>query len=82
MEQDTRETIEALGELRRAIQDGLELHAQALTSPHIVFKPTLALDGNLWMALYGENLQSGIAGFGTSPQKAIDDFNANWCLDI
>lgn len=31
-------------------------------------------DGNQWCVLLGEDLQSGIAGFGDSPALAIADF--------
>jgi len=46
--------------------------------PHAVFVPRLFLDGNQWCALYGENLQEGIAGFGETPQLAVTDFNNNF----
>ncbi|MEM9448677.1 MAG: hypothetical protein AAGA75_09090 [Cyanobacteria bacterium P01_E01_bin.6] len=29
-------------------------------------------DGMMWCALWGENLQSGVAGFGRSPNEALD----------
>jgi hypothetical protein len=35
---------------------------------------TLALDGDQWCALMGENLQEGIAGFGYSPKDACTAF--------
>tara|TARA_R110000851_G_scaffold86938_2_gene189288 strand:+ start:370 stop:630 length:261 start_codon:yes stop_codon:yes gene_type:complete len=31
-------------------------------------------DGNMWYVLLGQNLQVGIAGFGETPEKAIDAF--------
>ena len=30
-------------------------------------------DGNMWCALTGDDLESGIAGFGTTPVDAIRD---------
>lgn len=30
-------------------------------------------DGNQWCALYGEDLQSGIAGFGATPYRSVED---------
>lgn len=39
---------------------------------------SLKKDGNQWCVLYGEDLQSGICGFGESPKKAIWDFNKQW----
>lgn len=29
-------------------------------------------DGDIWYALYGENLQEGVVGFGDTPFSAID----------
>lgn len=46
--------------------------------PSYYFKPRLSIDGNKWCALYGENLQDGVAGFGASPQEAYEDFDRNW----
>ena len=46
--------------------------------PSVLFKPKLTLDGDQWCALYGENLQEGVAGFGDSPANAMCDFDRNW----
>lgn len=51
---------------------------EAYTAPSAVFRPDLSIDGNCWCALYGRDLQSGVAGFGDSPEKAMHDFDANW----
>lgn len=32
-------------------------------------------DGNQWCVLWGQDLQVGIAGFGPSPEAAINDFD-------
>lgn len=50
--------------------------------PSVLYRPTISIDGNQWCALYGENLQDGVAGFGDSPALAMEDFDANWvaCL--
>ena len=47
-------------------------------TPAEIYRPSLSIDGNQWCALYGENLQDGVAGFGDSPALAMDDFNAQW----
>ena len=47
-------------------------------APSILWKPKLFIDGNQWCALYGENLQDGISGFGESPDKAMRNFDLNW----
>ncbi len=46
--------------------------------PSVVFKPELSKDGNMWCALLGANLQEGVAGFGTTPAKAMWAFDAAW----
>lgn len=38
-------------------------------------KPQLLIDGDKWCALYGDNLQDGVAGFGDTPLLALMDFN-------
>jgi len=47
----------------------------AMTQPHVLLKPTLSQDGNMWCVLLGENLQEGLAGFGDTPEHACIDFN-------
>lgn len=46
--------------------------------PSVLFKPTLSIDGNQWCALYGSDLQDGVAGFGDTPDEAMRDFDLNW----
>lgn len=46
--------------------------------PHVLMRPRVYPDGNMWCALYGENLQEGVAGFGPTPAAACDDFDRNW----
>lgn len=46
--------------------------------PSVVFKPTLSRDGNMWCALFGDDLQVGVAGFGETPAKAMWAFDIAW----
>lgn len=46
--------------------------------PSVMWKPKLTIDGNQWCALYGENLQNGVAGFGDSPELAMYAFDVEW----
>lgn len=46
--------------------------------PSTLYKPRVYPDGNMWCALYGINIQEGVAGFGESPALAMEDFDANW----
>lgn len=46
--------------------------------PSVLYRPTLSIDGNQWCALYGENLQEGIAGFGDTPADAMRRFDSEF----
>jgi hypothetical protein len=46
--------------------------------PSAVFRPALSIDGDQWCALYGDDLQNGVAGFGRSPVEAMTDFDNAW----
>lgn len=52
--------------------------AQYANEPCVLYRPTLSIDGDQWCALYGEDLQNGVAGFGKSPELAMLDFNRAW----
>ncbi len=60
----------AMGELKRAAEIAVE--------PFTTYKPKIFIDGDKWCALYGEDLQNGVSGFGDSPNEAVCDFNKNW----
>jgi len=46
--------------------------------PSVLFRPALFPDGDQWCALYGDDLQAGVAGFGDTPARAMDDFDTQW----
>lgn len=46
--------------------------------PCVLFRPAIMIDGNKWVALYGANIQDGVAGSGDSPDEAMRDFDAHW----
>lgn len=52
------------------------------TAPSFKYRPRLFIDGDQWCALYGENLQDGVAGFGSSPEKAYYAFDKAWWADL
>jgi hypothetical protein len=52
--------------------------AGQLTRPFIMLKPAIYPDGSQWCALYGENLQEGVAGFGDTPEAASRAFDKEW----
>ena len=47
-------------------------------APHVLMRPKVYPDGNAWCALYGDNIQDGVCGFGDTPAKACDDFDNCW----
>lgn len=56
--------------------------AEEMRRPFMLLKPRVFLDGDKWCALYGENLQDGVAGFGDSPELAAWNFDKNWCAKL
>jgi hypothetical protein len=46
--------------------------------PSARLKPAVFRDGDQWCALYGLDLQSGVAGFGDTEELALIDFDARW----
>ena len=46
--------------------------------PFMLLRPKLYVDGNMWCALYGDNIQVGVAGFGSTPDKAAKQFDIEW----
>ncbi len=49
-----------------------------LHTPAAIYRPRLFPDGNQWCALYGTDLQQGVAGFGNTPAEAMQAFNKAW----
>lgn len=60
------------------LRDAIIWVAEAQARPSVLYRPSLSIDGNKWCALYGENLQDGVAGFGDSPEEAMKAFDAEW----
>ena len=58
------------------------ISAAEYSRPSVVWKPKLFVDGNQWCALFGENLQDGVAGFGDSPANAMLDFDNAWSTKL
>ena len=74
-------SIDDGGFVTNAIQNILndeQKRAYMESRPSFILKPQLSIDGNQWCALYGDNLQNGVAGFGDSPDEAYQDFDKNW----
>lgn len=63
-------------QLNAAIESGIAAREQR--RPFVLLRPDVFLDGNQWCALYGENLQMGVAGFGNTPDEASRAFDDEW----
>ena len=65
-----------------SIRDEFGRAAIAMQDASVLYRPSLSIDGDKWCALYGDDLQSGVAGFGDSPAQSMADFNVNWYRKI
>lgn len=63
---------------RMAVVEAAQAIQFALTAPHVLMRPKIYPDGNQWCALYGDNLQEGLAGFGDTPELAAQAFDDAW----
>lgn len=56
----------------------IEVAGYEMQRPCVLFRPKVYPDGNMWCALYGKNIQEGVAGFGDTPSAAMYDFDKNF----
>lgn len=61
-----------------AIAESASIAAAEYQRPSVLMRPAISIDGNQWCALYGDNLQDGVAGFGDTPAAAMIDFDKTW----
>lgn len=54
------------------------IRARAENAPHMRYRPKLFLDGDTWCALFGEDIQSGVSGWGRTPDEAMKAFDLAW----
>ena len=52
--------------------------ALEMLRPFYLLRPKVFPDGDQWCALYGENIQDGVCGFGNTPAKAAAQFDISW----
>jgi hypothetical protein len=53
--------------------------ALAWMAPHRLYGAAVVRDGARWCALLGESVESGVAGYGLTPEFACADFDDAWC---
>lgn len=56
----------------------IESVRQEMVRPSAIYKPRIGIDGSKWVAVYGDNIQEGVAGCGDSPELAMADFDKAW----
>lgn len=64
------------------ISMGYQEAAAEQLRPCVLLRPSLSIDGNKWCAMYGDNLQDGVCGFGKSPSDAMHDFDRNYHTNL
>lgn len=64
-----------MGNARAILQEQFCATAMEMARPSVLFKPTLMADGDMWIALLGEDLQSGLSGYGKTPCEAMTSFD-------
>lgn len=69
---------ENIGHCVMMIGESIRAAASEYERPSVLFRPRIYVDGDKWCALYGDDLESGVAGFGDSPAEAMLDFDACW----
>jgi hypothetical protein len=72
----------AIAHAAEMTQETIRCVASNYERPSVLFRPKLSVDGDQWCAMYGDDLQSGVGGFGDSPEKAMYDFDRAWCATL
>ena len=60
----------------------MEFLSRQARRPSFIWRPHLAKDGNMWSALYGDNIQEGVCGFGKTPEEAMLAFDKAWVREV
>lgn len=67
-----------ISHLTAGVAQDFTIAAMEMQRPFVLLKPRMFPDGNQWCALYGDNVQAGVAGFGDTPAKAATQFDVEW----
>lgn len=67
-----------MGMTRLLAQQAVEIIQNEHTRPSVLYRPEVFIDEGQRCALYGKDIQHGVAGFGDSPEAACADFDKNW----
>ena len=72
------EAEESISFAAQQVAKRIENFVSNLDRPSVIFRPKLSMDGNKWIALYGDNLQTSVVGVGESPGEAMFHFDIAW----
>lgn len=72
---DSRRAADAISHAASAIQYAFQSTVNSYGEFSIMLRPKVFRDGNKWCALYGEDIQEGVCGFGDSPRAALTAFD-------
>ena len=76
--QDSNMAANAICHAATMAQESIQQAAYCMAEASVLYKPRLSRDGDQWCALFGDDLQSGVCGFGSTPAEAMQDFNRAW----
>ncbi len=51
--------------------------AYEMSRPSTIYRPEVSLDGDMWLAIYGD-LPTGVVGAGRTPAEAMLEFDKAW----
>lgn len=73
-----RAYLQEASEMERNAASYKEEAARELVRPFYLIKPKVYPDGDKWCALFGEDIQGGVCGFGDTPNQAAINFDIEW----
>lgn len=78
VERVLRDAFGSADRIIRCAAQELATAGEEMQRPSAIFRPRLFIDGDRWCALYGDNIQRGVVGFGYTPDVAMRSFDHAW----
>lgn len=64
--------------VKERAQEQLYAVALQMQRPSVLYRPSIYPDGTQWCCLLGEDLMTGVVGFGDTPEQAAAAFDQAW----
>ena len=68
--------------VRMHMMESMQTVENEMTRPSVLFRPQVIADGDMWCAIYKsvetDDLQTGVAAFGATPDEAVRNFDTAW----